>query len=92
MTYTVMHKKKAIQPTMMTRKQGSMNFQIFSGKPAQSQGFKVLTGLSLGATDLKTACDICKSNCEITYYLTLQDGPVDENDLYECMQGCGLGC
>jgi hypothetical protein len=77
---------------MMTRKQGSMNFQILSGKPAQSQGFKVHTGLSLGATDLKTACVICKSNCDINYNLTLQDGPVDEQDLFECMQGCGLVC
>ena len=77
---------------MMTRKQGSMNFQILSGKPAQSQGFKVLTGLSLGASNITAACKICKSNCEINYNLTLQDGPVDEQDLFECMQGCGLVC
>ena len=76
---------------MMTRKQGSMNFQILSGKPAQSQGFKVLTGLSLGASNLKTACDICESNCRITYYRTLQ-GSEDQDDLYTCMLGCELGC
>ena len=82
---------------MMTRKQGSMNFQILSGKPAQSQGFKVLTGLSLGAAGLKGACDICESNCswmepEVTYYRTLQDGTVVTDGLYDCLQECDLIC
>ena len=77
---------------MMTRKQGSMNFQILSGKPAQSQGFKVHTGLSLGAADLKTACVICISNCEINCNLTLQDGTVVQDGLYDCLQECDLVC
>ena len=77
---------------MMTRKQGSMNFQILSGKPAQSVGFKVLTGLSLGAANLTAPCEICQSNCLITYSITLQDGTVVQDGLYDCLQECGLIC
>ncbi len=82
---------------MMTRKQGSMNVQILSGKPAQSQGIKVLTGLHLGTNRLKDDCEICQSNCHemepgVIYYRTLPDGKVVQDSYTICLSECDIIC
>jgi len=66
-------------------------------QPAAKPALKVRSDLRAGAQGIKTACNICKSNCQVyqpgvSYILTGSNGQPYETGLYQCLSECDLVC